>query len=489
MSHGTLTKYMLLVLVCYLIAFSPVAEAKKGGVGGGASTPSTNTPVTAPAPAVNNPAIIPPTTNNPGTAPPAYHAPGSTPNNAPGNALPPAYSSPNTNTPSTNPGSIPSGYPTTRPVGGFNPFIFPLFLAPMFFYHPYYRRTPEEAGFPTFKNLGGPTDVQGTWVQPTSYGLAKPSGFVWTVYTGEAGNMYRQDMGRYHSWECTGFVDGQYFATYERRSIYWNGTVVYEQHCELGQVDLNLGLWYWNTSSTACPDPQVARFTNPPDTFINSITLPKAAVLTCTVATAASVVDVNNLAGPGLSPGNQTIGGVNGSTVVLPSDANPNGTEFANDGVTSAVTGVWQSDGATQNMGQLNMNNTFSSVMYDSVSDQFYSFYGETHSYQCTNFSDGEFVQSLSVTTSNETSALADWVIECSASIITPDIYYYVDAPEATGGCPDFAMNLTVVSLQRILADSAVLEPAVGAEMCTVANTTAPVSNATAPDVITTAAV
>ena len=85
-------------------------------------------------------------------------------------------------------------------------------------------------------------------------GYQTDSGFSNLEYLGDY--KFGVEMGRYTSWECTG--RNQYIATLEARYFYPDGTVGAEARCEVGRYDSNLNSLYYQSSTTACPQPNNA---------------------------------------------------------------------------------------------------------------------------------------------------------------------------------------------------------------------------------------
>lgn len=257
---------------------------------------------------------------------------------------------------------------------------------------PYGGGSPNKA--PTFKAFaykGGPPDIVGVFQSDVYIGILPNGAFASTIYLGNNNNKddFMQQIGRYTSWECTS-VPGVYIATTERADIYSNGTRYYAQRCEIGKVDLEAGIYYWESSPDKCPDPATATW-NTPLYRVESKAFPGATTQYCK-GQAGTGFDNVGKAGVQTKQPFDTL--VRVGEPIPPPLHKPEPPAFKNKGGPGETSGIWYSD--ELKMGELVTEDAFSSVQLQE-GDILATVLGRFNSYQCSG-AQGGYDSSLSFT-------------------------------------------------------------------------------------------
>lgn len=306
---------------------------------------------------------------------------------------------------------------------------------------------PPPSRLPRFAYSGGPPDAAGAWAAPNFVNFQSASGFVTSVYLGDTDSPFQQQMGRFESWECAGGL-GRYIATSLRADTYQNGSVVVTPHCEVGQVNLETGLYFWYATTDGCPDPATVQFTDP-SRRIASKSLPGAAKYVCTGAEGLGVDAPAG--GPGLAPSVRA--GTRNAGTTLPPPLDSSNADFPpvfgrKEGPND-LTGVWFSDAfATGELvapdGSIASVGLMPDGTYTSVLVRF-------NSYKCVSGSPGAYQASISFTQTFQNLTTVSGA-GCTAGAVAPrpGRGRYTWTPASDTACPALGSE-PLFDMRRVL--------------------------------------
>jgi hypothetical protein len=279
---------------------------------------------------------------------------------------------------------------------------------------------------PTFAHAGGPPDVTGVFYADNYIGFVSHGGFVSTVLFPDSN--FQSQMGRYTTWECTD-QPGGYIATSHRVDTYSNGTVDYQKRCEVGRIDLEKGVWYWNSQIDGCPDP--ADVVNQVFPSNESTALPAAKKLFCTGDNPGSGFSNTGPLGLDLKQNKYQLGTtVNGPPLPPPLEGGPPPPVYKNAGGSPDAVGIWFSDEKTT--GEVKTLEGFSSIQL--IPGGFMDVLGRWNTYECGD-APGAYKASISYTqikqdmTKNSGDTCTDGVVDLASN-------EYTWQPGEGRGCP-----------------------------------------------------
>lgn len=281
---------------------------------------------------------------------------------------------------------------------------------------------------PTLAYKGGPPDAVGIWQSDSYIGIIQPAGFASTLVLPDG--TYQAQIGRYTSWECT-VMPNVYMATVQRADIYNNGTIVYNERCEIGKIDIEQGLYFWKSSTTGCPDPATAQW-DMPNYRVTSVKIPGPTAITCTGVKGSGF---ENEGTAGLVTAKRT-GVTSGSPLPPALKPSPFPPVFSQSGTPADVIGIWYGD-ETQ-IGELVSKEGFSSVQL-LPDTTFMQVLGRFNSYNCTG--SGAYTGSISYSIIYQNMTIAS-AAGCTSGTVNLQDNKYKWAAGSDAACPDFnSMN------------------------------------------------